>query len=232
MSEFLKLVSPDEALALLLANLDPRAHTDEQVGVAEALHRTTSRDILAPHALPEFSRSTVDGYALLARDTFGASGSQPSYLSLIGEVVMGTTPAFAISSSRCATIHTGGMVPAGADAVIMLEHTQAINNMDPGGGASGEIEILRSVAPGENIIMAGEDVAAGEVVLQTGRLIRAQEIGGLAALGVTSVHVQPKPRVGIISTGDEVVADLASPRLGQVRDVNGPVLTVLVTDQG
>jgi molybdopterin molybdotransferase len=182
--------------------------------------------------LPEFSRATVDGYALMARDTFGAGASQPSYSSVIGEVAMGTAPEFTISDGQCSIIHTGGMLPHGADAVIMLENTQHIAKIESDQVAVGEVEIMRAVAPGENIITAGEDVQAGEVVLHTGREIRAQDIGGLAALGVLSLYVRQKPRVGIISTGDEVVEPRATTLPGQVRDVNGPVLAALVADHG
>jgi molybdopterin molybdotransferase len=228
MTEFLKLKSPAEALSLLLANIAPLKDRDEEVRTDHALHRVVARDVLAPHGLPQFARSTVDGYALVAGDTFGAGSAQPAYLGLVGEVTMGSAPRFVIASGMCAVIHTGGMIPAGADAVVMLENTQTIVGTRTGG----EIEIHKAVAPGENVIKIGEDVFAGQVVVQAGREIRAQEIGGLLALGIGSILVRQRPRVAIISTGDEIVEPDRMPLPGQVRDVNAQCLAALVADDG
>ena len=126
MGEFLKLLPPEEARRLLLDHMTSLEANEEEVKTATALHRITAHEISAPHALPEFSRSTVDGYALMARDTFGASGSQPAYLKTVGEVAMGASVPFTVRTGTCAVIHTGGMLPAGADAIIMLEHTQRL----------------------------------------------------------------------------------------------------------
>ncbi|HET6846928.1 MAG TPA: molybdopterin molybdenumtransferase MoeA, partial [Anaerolineales bacterium] len=220
MTEFLSLLPPQQALSVLLSNLEPQRAEIESIAVEAALHRITARPVVAPHGLPEFPRATVDGYALMARDTFGASGSQPSYATLIGEVPMGKATSIRVELGQCAAIHTGGMLPAGADAVIMLENTQIIGRGAPAGSPPREIEILKSLAAGENVISAGEDVRAGEVVLDQGREIRAAEVGGLAALGVLTVDVLKKPLVAILSTGDEVVAPNVRPLPGQVRDVN------------
>jgi molybdopterin molybdotransferase len=232
MTEFLTLRSPDEARRILLDHLRPSTGSDEDLQTAAALHRITAHAIEAPHDLPEFARSTVDGYALVARDTFGVTGAQPAYLRLIGEVPMGAAPAFAVAAGTCAIIHTGGMLPVGADAVVMLETAQPIGTSDPTAVPGGDIEILKTAAPGDNVIRAGEDVRAGEVVIQAGREIRAQEIGGLMALGILSVAVRARPRVAIISTGDEVVEPHLRPQPGQVRDVNGQCLAALVADHG
>lgn len=232
MTEFLKLIPPDEARRLLLATMAPQPGREEQLATGSALHRVTARPIMAPHGLPEFSRSTVDGYAVMAGDTFGAGGSQPAYLELAGEVAMGSAPGFQIASGKCALIHTGGMLPTGADAVVMLEHTQLIGQPKPGSSPAGEIEILRAAAPGENVIAPGEDVTSGQVVLEAGREIRPQEIGGLLALGIGALWVRARPRVAIISTGDEIVEPSAKPAPGQVRDVNGACLAALLMDHG
>src|SRR5512134_1121451 len=127
MPEFLTLLPPDEARNVLLSHLlrEKPIIDSETIDVISSLNRILAEDITAPHPLPEFQRSTVDGYAVRASDTHGASDSLPAYLNLIGEVPMGDTPAFGIRPSQCALIHTGGMLPNGADAVVMLEYTQS-----------------------------------------------------------------------------------------------------------
>jgi molybdopterin molybdotransferase len=190
----------------------------------------TAEDVTAPHPLPDFRRSTVDGFAVRARDTYGASDSLPTYLPLAGEVPMGDAPKSALEPGQCMTIHTGGMLPDGADAVVMLEYTQMV-----GAGSSSpkeEIEISKSVPEGENVIAIGEDVAQGQVVQPKGSLMRPAEIGGLMALGITRVRVTKKVRVGLISSGDEVIPPSESPRPGQVRDINSYTLAALVTKAG
>lgn len=230
MPEFLTLLPPDEARDLLLSHLPTPTVDSERIDVPSALNRILAEDIFAPHPLPDFQRTTVDGYAVRAVDTHGASDSLPAYLTLIGEVPMGDAPAFEIGPGQCASIHTGGMVPNGADAVVMLEYTQAIGWDDPHGRP--EIEILRAVAAGENVIRIGEDVAQGQLVLPQGTLLRPAEIGGLMALGITSLRVAKKVCVGLISTGDEVIDPGQTLRPGQVRDVNSYTLGALVEKSG
>lgn len=224
MPEFLTLLPPDEARSLLLSRLPDSISDHERIEVRYSLGRVLAEDILAPHPLPDFQRSTVDGYAVRARDTHGASDSLPAYLKLNGEVPMGDAPEFEVGAGQCSLIHTGGMVPGGADAVVMLEYT--------GQTGSDEIEVLRAVAEGENMIRVGEDVAQGQVVLTKGSLIRPAEIGGFMALGITQVKVIRKIRVGLISTGDEVIDPNQSPRPGQVRDVNSYTLKALIEKVG
>jgi molybdopterin molybdotransferase len=194
------------------------------------LGRILAEDILAPHPLPEFKRTTVDGYAVRPRDTFGASDSLPAYLTLIGEVPMGDAPAFELQPGQCALIHTGGMLPSGADAVVMLEYAQEIasSGLRPEESGKREIEIFRAVAEGENVIHVGEDVSPGQLVQPKGSLIRPAEIGGLLALGITSIRVARKVRVGLISTGDEIINPNEKPKPGQVRDINSYTLSALV----
>src|SRR6266498_2698885 len=229
MPEFLTLLPPDEARNLLLSHLlreQPRVDS-ETIDVPSALGRVLAEDMIAPHPLPEFQRSTVDGYAVRAGDTHGASDSLPAYLNLIGEVPMGDVPGFGIGAGQCALIHTGGMLPDGTDAVVMLEYAQnivgarssSLRQGDPSSTQT-EIEIFRAVADGENVIRVGEDVAEGQVIQAKGSLLRPAEIGGLMALGITHVNVMRKIQVGLISTGDEVINPEQSPRPGQVRDVN------------
>jgi molybdopterin molybdotransferase len=243
MPEFLTLLPPDDARTLLLSHLASLIIDSESIDVTSSLGRFTASDIFAPHPLPDFPRTTVDGYAVRARDTFGASDTLPAYLTLIGEVPMGDTPLFEISPGQCALIHTGGMLPNGADAVVMLEYTQSIadskvsrlsseTQRQESLDSNSEIEIFKSVADGENLIRIGEDVAQGQLVIPKGTLIRPSEIGGLMALGFTSIQVSKKPRIGLLSTGDEVIDPSQTPHPGQVRDINSYTLSALVKKTG
>ncbi len=222
MPEFLTLLPPDEARQKMIRLLAPLS-LSTVIETAASLGRVTAEDILAPHPLPEFPRSTVDGFAVKARDTHGASESLPAYLKCIGEIPMGAAPSVEIQTGQTVIIHTGGMLPAGADAVVMLEYTQTL---------SGEIEILRAVADGENVIRVGEDVSAGQVVIPKGSLIRPAELGGLMALGINKLRVTNKPRVGLISSGDEVISPEQEPKLGQIRDINAYTLAALIEKAG
>ncbi|MBK7448548.1 MAG: molybdopterin molybdenumtransferase MoeA [Anaerolineales bacterium] len=228
MPEFLTLLPPDQARDKLLSVLSKAMPDSETLAVDKALGRVTAEDIISPHPLPEFPRTTVDGYAVRAQDTFGATDSLPAYLHLIGEVPMGDEPTFVVGAGQCALIHTGGMLPKGADAVVMLEYTQTV-----GAEASHpEIEIFKSVADGENVIRIGEDVAKGQVVIAKGTSLRPAEIGGLMALGFIYLRVVSKPRVALISTGDEVIEPSQHPRPGQVRDINSYTLGALIEKSG
>lgn len=226
MSEFLALVNVAEARERLfeaLATQDlPREL--ETVPTEEALDRVLAEAVVAPEKLPPFRRSTVDGFAVRAADTFGASASLPAYLELVGEVPMGAAANFGLEKGQAAVVHTGGMLPAGADAVVMLEDTQH--------PAEDEIEVLRSVASAENVLQAGEDLEIGGQALEAGRRLRPQELGGLAALGITEVKVARRPRVALIATGDEIVEPSAALAPGQVRDVNTTTLSALVASLG
>ncbi len=233
MPEFLKLLPPDEARALLLSHLPAGTVDSESIEVTASLNRILVQDIHAAHPLPEFQRTTVDGYAVRARDTFGASDSLPAYLTLVGEVPMGDAPAFEIGAGQCALIHTGGMLPPGADAVVMLEYSQQTSEVSKDlGGLLREIEIFRAAAEGEGVIRVGEDVAEGQLILTKGRAMRPAEIGGLLALGITSVRVARSVRVGILSTGDEIVSPNQSPQPGQVRDINSYTLSAVIEKSG
>lgn len=222
MPEFLTLLPPDTARAQWLAQVS-RLEETETLPAAAALGRVTASDLTAPHPLPAFPRSTVDGYAVRARDTFGASESLPAYLKLIGEAPMGAVPGFEVGPGECALIHTGGMIPPGADSALMLEHSQALGN---------EIEVLRAIAAGENLLRVGEDVAAGQTVIPAGTRLRPAEIGGLMALGILQVTVTRPPRVALLSSGDEIIPPDQTPQPGQVRDINAYTLAALISRQG
>lgn len=223
MPEFLELANPNEALRTFLEAIhgSPRA---ERVGTEGTLGRVLLRDVVAPSPLPPFPRTTVDGYAVRASDTFGASPGMPGYLKVVGEILMGTVPELEVGEGQAVVIHTGGMLPSGADAVVMIEDTQAVDDT--------EIEVLKPVADGQNVLQEGEDVQPGDVVIQAGTRIRAQEIGGLLALGFGEVEVAEVPRVAILSTGDEVVPPSEEPAPGQVRDINSYTLSALVERAG
>ncbi len=222
MPEFLTLLPPDSAREKLLAELTP-LNRSTVIETSAALGRVTAADVFAPHPLPAFPRSTVDGYAVNARETFGASDTLPGYLKRAGEVPMGAPPARALPPGHCTLIHTGGMLPQGADAVVMLEHTQEVGS---------EIEILRAVADGENVIRVGEDVSQGQLVIPSGTLLRPAEIGGLMALGILKLRVVEMVRAGLISTGDEIIEPHQTPVLGQVRDINSHTLAALIRRSG
>ena len=212
-----------ESLDKLLRNLPVPQLATETIDTSLALGRITATDLRAPHALPEFPRSTVDGFVVKAANTYGASDSLPAYLNLIGECPMGAAPNLEILSATTAIIHTGGMLPQGADAVVMMEYTQTVDQ---------EIEILRAVADGENVIRIGEDVAKDALIKPKGSPIRPAEVGGLMALGFTQVEVTQCPKIGIISSGDEVVSPEKRPKTGQVRDINSYTLSTLVEKYG
>lgn len=225
MTEFLRLVSPSQALSRFLEEISEDMRLPaETVATAETLGRVLSQPVRAPIALPSFHRSTVDGFAVRAADTFGATPSLPAYLSLVGEVPMGGTAEIPVAGQQAEIVHTGGMIPDGADAVVMVEDTQSPR--------PGEVEILKPAAVGQNVLQAGEDVQPGDLVMEAGIRIRPQEIGGLMALGIVEVAVARRPRVAILSTGDEVIPPQNTPAPGQVRDVNTYTLTALVERAG
>jgi molybdopterin molybdotransferase len=213
-------------VAEALAGFRPLLRTGTQtVGLAEALHRVPAGPVPAAAALPGFDRSTVDGYAVRAADTFGASDGLPSYLDLLGAVRMGAAPGVALRPGGCVAVPTGAALPAGTDAVVMVEYTAET--------MPGTVEVTRPVAAGAGLVRADEDVAAGDPLVPGGRPLRAAELGLLAAAGVTSVTVHRRPRVAIVSTGDEVVPPgTGTPAPGQVRDATASALAGLVADAG
>ena len=232
MPEFLKLTPPEEALHILLSNLQIRKPETEILDTRLSLGRVTGEDIVAGHPLPEFPRSTVDGYAVRAQDTYGSSESMPGYLTLVGEILMGTSASVKIALGTCALIHTGGMLPGGADSVVMLEDTQTVQSRKMQNYKVNEIEITHAVAAGENILQVGEDVMTGDVVIKCGSMIRPAEVGGCMALGIVQLRVAIKPKVGIISTGDEIIDPEEQTSAGQVRDINSFTLAALIESAG
>ncbi len=224
MPEFLKVVTPAEAHARLAQVYTPRPRGSEPVALRDAYRRVLAADIIAHEDLPEFDKSTVDGYAVRAADTAGASEGRPVRFELVGEVQMGSTPEFAVGPGQAARIPTGGMLPQGADAVVMLEHTEVRDRRT--------VEAARGAAPGENVIKRAEDVRRGEVVLRQGTRLRPQDIGLLAGIGTVNVEVFQEPRVAVLATGDEIIPPDRRPSAGQVRDINTYTIAALVQEEG
>ena len=196
----------------------------ETVDYDAALGRFLAGDVFAGEDLPAASRAAMDGYAVRAAEVFGATETSPSYLDLAMDIPIGVLPEKPLAPGRCARIVTGALLPDGADAVVMVEYTE-----DLGAGA---IEIRRSVAPGDNMLFAGEDAAMGQRVLAAGTRLRPQELGVLAALGQVLVTVGKRPSVAILSTGDELVPATATPKPGQIRDVNTHTLAAMIASAG
>jgi molybdopterin molybdotransferase len=222
MTELFTVVPPSEAFRTFTGAFEP-LHEAETIQVRLAAGRVLSRDVRAPEPLPGFTRATMDGYAVRSRDTVGASESSPAYLRLAGEVRMGVMALGRVEPGEALRIHTGAMLPEGADAVVMMEETTLTGE---------DVEVLGSVAPGESVFKAGEDAAAGSVVLQAGKRLRAADLGALCALGVVQVEVSCRPRIAVLSTGDEVVPPEAALLEGQIRDVNGQTVATLIADAG
>ena len=218
---FFKVVTTDEARARIAALEPVRTET---IRVAAALGRVIAEDLVAPADLPHFHRANMDGYAVHASDTFGASASIPAYLRLSGAVEMGKAPKRAVAKGEAMRIATGGMLPPGADAVVMIEYTDEVGDET--------VEVHRGAAPWENVLRIGDDIAKGEPIFTHGRRLRARDLGALTGIGITRVKVFRKPRVALLSTGDEIVPPETTPRPGQVRNINEYSLIAMATEAG
>ena len=220
----LEVKTPQEVLALIQKEFKPLERT-RLVPLLAAAGMELAEDVAAEEFVPDFDRSTVDGYACRAADTFGCSDAIPAILTLVGEVRMGQSADFSLPRGCCASVPTGGAIPKGADCAVMIEYTE-----DYGDGTIG---ILKPGTPGMNLIFRGDDLVPGQLVLKAGRRLTAPDIGALAAMGKTTVPVRDRSAlVGILSTGDELVPPDETPDPGQVRDVNSLVLANLVRSWG
>jgi len=217
-------ISVEEAQKRIAAHIIAKEPARIALPVEESYHRVLGEDVLSPEDLPSFSRSTVDGFAVLSSDTFGASEGLPAYLNVTHEILMGEEALFSLKKGDAAKIPTGGMLPKGGDAVVMLEYAQCTDE--------GLMEVFRPVAPGENVILEGEDVRKGERILTRGSMLRPQDVAALAGVGITEVMVYEKPEVSVISTGDEIVPAKSSLKPGQVRDINSYNLAGLIAEHG
>jgi len=209
MESFFKVKRPEEVFKII-NQFGPSG--EETIPLKDSLDRVLRQDIVSKEDLPHFSRSVVDGYAVRAKDTFGAGESLPALIEIVGEILMGQDPGIVVGGGQAGRISTGGMLPKNADAVVMKEHCHLLDEST--------LEVSRAVSPLENVIQPGDDFSRGETVLRKGQALRPQDLGLLAGLGQKNVAVYTKPRVAIISTGDEIVPIDTQPRPGQVRDIN------------
>ena len=225
--QFLEVVDRDEAERRFRRHLDLRPLGRETVPLSQGLGRVLASAVVAEVDVPGFDRASVDGFAVRADDTLGASERMPRQLTLIPEILTpGRVPVLPVGPSMAALIATGGMVPRGADAVVMVEHTEAVDD------GQTLIEIRRPASAGQFIAFAGSDLARGETVLRAGHVLTSREIGMLAAVGCATVEVWRRPRVAIVSTGDEIIAPGAPMRPGAVYDSNAAILAAAVEEAG
>ena len=221
-SEVFFKVKTSEEVFEIIDGFDPLG--EETVSLEKAPGRVLSRDVISPENLPGFSRSSMDGYAVMARDTFGATESLPALLEVAGEVAMGEVPTTNVEPGRAVRISTGGMLPHGADGVVMVEYSHILDETT--------IEISRAISPLENVIRSDDDYRIEATVLEQGHRLRPQDLGVMAGLGITHVTVYKRPTVAIISTGDEVIPVDQKPEPGQVRDINSYTLTAFCRGEG
>ena len=219
---FKEVTKIEDARRIFYEALPSKSSPSELVPVPEALNRILAEDVKAETSVPSFDKAAMDGYAVVAEDTFGASQTNPSLLRMIGESKIGETPRILLHRGETAAIATGAPVPQGANAVVMIENTKRLD--------TGYVEVYSAVAPGENVSQVGEDVRQGTVVLEIGRKLKPPDLGLLVALSRRSVRVVRKPRVGVLSTGNELSAGKSSG--GKIVDVNRPTLMAMVEECG
>jgi len=220
--KFLDLKSTDKFWTIVKDELDIKQKDIETIDFQDSINRVLAEDIQADENLPAFDRSTVDGYAVKSKDIQGVSQSLPAYLELVGNITMGEETDIKIKDGQAAYIPTGGMLPAGADCVVMVEQTENISdNM---------VEIYKTAGVGENIIKKGEEIKKGEVILKRAHRIKPRDMGVLAGLGITEFKVYQNPRVVIISTGDELISPDKEMKFGEIRDINTYTITHLLKE--
>ena len=221
MNGFFKVLTPDE----VHEKLDRfRPLSSEKVPLEESLQRVLAEEVVSAINLPEFPRSTVDGFALKAKDTYGASEKNPCFVRVVGEIQMGQVSDVDINDGQAMKVATGGMVPRGADAVQMVEYTEWVDSQT--------LHIFKTLSPLENAIRVGEDIKAGEVLLQRGQRVRPQDMGLMASIGKTEVQVFLKPRVGIISSGNEIIPIEQTLNPGEIRDINRYSIAAMIRETG
>jgi molybdenum cofactor synthesis domain-containing protein len=221
---FKKLTKVDEAIKEFFDKLGDVKVEKEVVDLQDSLGRVLAEDVIATNNVPSFNKAAMDGYAVIAEDTFGASRINPVVLKVVGKIEAGEEKDLAVKKGEACYVATGAKMPEGADAVVMVEFTSKISN--------DEVEILRSVSQWDNVAKIGEDVKRGEVVLKKGRIIRPWDIGILAALGIKNVKVYKRPTVSVIRTGNELVSVGEDLKGGKIYDVNGPVLCAMINEAG
>ena len=231
--QFLNVISRDEATQRFRQHLDTQPRHLETVSIADSLGRVLAVDVISEIDVPAFDRSNVDGFALQAADTAGAMDESPCELTLNSEVLSpGVAPTVEVLTGTATPIATGGMLPRGADAVVMIEHTEMASTKADEEDAAARLRVFHSAASGQAVTFAGTDIARGETVLRFGQVLTSREIGVLAALGLTAVEVWKKPRVAIVSTGNEIVAPGEELPTGSVYDSNAAILSAAVSELG
>ncbi|KPA16792.1 molybdopterin biosynthesis protein MoeA [Candidatus Magnetomorum sp. HK-1] len=221
MKQFFNVITPNKLLSYVHQFSCVKSET---ISIDQSLGRFLAEDIIAPENIPPFKRSTMDGYAVNAASTFGASESNPTLLFIKESIQMGDIPNHIIELQEASKIATGGMLPDGADSVVMVEYTDLIDEAT--------IEVYKSVAPLQHVIDVGEDISKNSIQCKKGQKIRPQDLGSFAALGIPKIQVYKKPIVGIISTGDEIVSLDQTPGLAQIRDINRYSLSAQVSQNG
>ncbi len=220
---FRKLISVDDAKRILARNFKPAPVGSEVVQLSEAYNRALADDVVSPYDIPPFNRSTVDGYAVKASDTFGAEEDRPVALRLAGRVSVGEAPKVRVQKGRLVEIVTGAPIPEGADAVVMIEYTERKGN---------SVLVRQAVSQGENVMKAGSDIRKGETILKKGTLLSPYEVGALAAIGSIKVKVYKRPKVAIFSTGAEVTEPGKPLTPGKIYDINAHALSAAVQECG
>lgn len=219
----LNVVTREEAVRIILEKI-PEAADVETVGLPDALGKVVAEDILSPEDLPAYARSTVDGFAVRAADTYGCSEALPAMVTYAGKVLMGEDEKRVLPKGSCMQVPTGGQVPEGADAVVMVEHSEDLGD---------EFRyMLKPVAPGENVNAKGDDIALGGVAVPKGTLIEPRHTAVLAALGISELKVRKPLTVGILSTGDELVDYTETPKGTEIRNINSVTLAAAVETLG
>ncbi len=222
--KFLKAYNPDRIKEMMREHFSNIEIETEIIHISEAQYRYSSMDIMSSVNIPDFNKSTVDGYALMSSDTRGASESMPVFLDVSGEVLMGTESHTEVVENTCVYIPTGGMIPKGADAVVMIEYTEKLKE--------DTVAVNMAMHPGKNIIYIGEDINVDDIIVKKGRKITAFDMGALSAIGVSEISVFKKPKAVIISSGDEIRKPEVEIKLGEVRDINSFVVGALIEKYG
>lgn len=222
--EFFNVVSINEARKIIEENFKEFDFKLEYVDIENASNRYLAENIYSSINVPQFNRSTVDGYSIKVEDSHGANSAIPSILNILGEVKMGEAIDYNVENGQAYYVPTGGMVPDGANGMIMIENTEKMD--------SSTLLLYKPISQGDNIISKGDDIREGELALEKGRLINSEVIGVLAALGIGKVPVFVKPKFHIISTGDEIISIEEELTLGKIRDINSYTLTTLIQNMG
>lgn len=225
--KYLKVASVEDAFTMLENSIKEKSLETELLDITSALGRILSEDIISPENVPHFSRSVVDGYAVIAEETYGAGEAMPLIFSKLKDIEMGKGTDIVIGTEQASYVPTGGALPDGADGVVMVEYTEELED---------SILISGRISKKENVMGIGDDIGIGDIILKKGSVLRPQDIGAMAAIGITEVRVCKKPKVALISTGDELLMrsdeDYNEPKKGQIRDINTLVLSSMAEEFG